>query len=214
MSQSSTLPSPNSLPACFPLFLAVTLLHALPRPNPKQPAVNRSRIEGAFALIRDLAPRDLIEAHLAVQIAILMEQAPYMQGLAAVHQSDLKAYQRFERQGQSMTRCMLRLMDRLREHRREGRAAAEGAPWEYDPAEMEAIWREGVELEQNADPAGTGAAQDLSGDVPVPQDARVEGAVPPMSRQQRRAMERMQQKLVRRAAVKAAVEARGLARVA
>ncbi len=78
MSHSSTLPSPNSLPACFPLFLAVALLHALPRPNPKQPAVNRSRLEGAFALIRTLAPQDLIEAHLVLKIAILMEQGPYV----------------------------------------------------------------------------------------------------------------------------------------
>jgi hypothetical protein len=211
MSHSSTSPSPNSLPACFPLFLAVALLHALPRPNPKQPAVNRSRIEGAFALIRDLAPQDLIEAHLVLQIAILMEQGPYMQGLAAAHQSDPKAFQRFERQGQSMTRCMLRLMDRLREHRREGHVAAEGAPWEYDPAEMAAIWHAGVELAQPPAPdeANDGLADSDALDATVAADA---GTLPAMPRQQRRALERMQAKAARRQAVKAAVAARELAR--
>jgi hypothetical protein len=223
MSHSSAPnPTPNWLPASFPLFMAVTLLHALPRPNPKQPAVNRSRIQCAFALIREYAPRDTIEAHLVLQIAIMLEQGPRMQVLAAAHQSDLKAALRFERQGMAATRCMLRLMDRLRDHRREERAASVEAPWEYDPAEMEAIWREGVEVETPAAPEETGrtiAARDAGDDAPVApagEDFPVvagEAVMPPMSRQQRRALERMQQKLARRVAVKMAVQARELARV-
>jgi len=53
--------------------MAVTLPQALPRPNPKPPAVNRSRIESALALIRELAPRDTIEARLMLPIAIVTE---------------------------------------------------------------------------------------------------------------------------------------------
>jgi hypothetical protein len=53
--------------------MAVTLPQALARPNPKQRAVNRSRIESALALIRELAPRDTIEAHLMLPIAIMTE---------------------------------------------------------------------------------------------------------------------------------------------
>ena len=213
MSHSSTLPSPNSLPACFPLFLAVALLHALPRPNPKQPAMNRSRLEGAFALIRSLAPRDLIEAHLALQIAVLMHQAPQAHAMASAHQGTPKAFERFERQGLSMTRCMLRLQDRLREYRREGRPVEEGAPWDYDPAEMEAIWLAGIELDQPLAPdaADDGLVASDEPDAPVATDA---GTLPAMPRQQRRALERMQAKAARREAVKAVVAARELARAA
>jgi hypothetical protein len=217
MSHSSTLPSPNSLPACFPLFLAVALLHALPRPNPKQPAVNRSQLDGAFALIRDLAPRDLIEAHLVLQIAVLMHQAPQVHAMASAHQGEPKAFERFERQGLSMTRCMLRLQDRLRDYRREGRPAVEGAPWEYNLAEMEAIWWEGAEVEEDAASVAGGAAPVEADDGLVASTepdaliAAAEAVVPPMSRQQGRAPERMQQKAAR---PQAAVAARELARAA
>jgi hypothetical protein len=213
------IPATGWLPASFPLFMVVTLLHALPRPDARYPTSGRSRIHHVLQMIRDLAPRDAFEAELVLQLIITSMRGPLLYGLAAAHEGDLKAHLRYQRLALAVERTAGAIETRLDRRRKarelDGPAVETGAPWDYEMAELEAIWRTGMELEAG-DAAAAVEGRDGGNLSSAGEGVAVAGeaVTAPVSRQQRRALERMQQKLARRAAVKMAVEARGLARAA
>ncbi len=61
---SAPIPTTGWLPASFPHFMVVTLLHALPRPDARTPTAGRSRIHHVLGMVRTWARRDAFEAEL------------------------------------------------------------------------------------------------------------------------------------------------------
>ncbi len=184
------LPTTVSLPGCFSFAMAYDLAQALPRPRGRdRHGVARRRLHDALASVSLLRPRDVFEACLVQQILVLQLNAPQTFAMAAGQGDDLKLKARYERLGHAELRYAAATQRRLRQYRRdkmeEGRVPAEDVPWVCDLAELEAAWREeeGVVSEAIAPEAIVAAAD---GEVAVEELP----ASRPLSRQERRAMER------------------------
>jgi hypothetical protein len=148
--------------------MVVSLLRALPRPDPTQPAADLAPVANALAMVRALAPRDVLEAVLVQQTVVLTALAPQAAAMAVAHAGKPKISQRFERHGAMLTRRTLQLTAQLRKQQRQARAAAAAPPWAYDPAELEAIWQAGAELETPVAPRQAIAPRDVRTDASGP----------------------------------------------
>jgi hypothetical protein len=210
------IPATGWLPACFSLAMVCALLRALPRPDARQPAwLGRQALFDALEMVRLLRPRDAIEASLVLQMVIALLRSPLSFALAAAHEHDPKLMLRYQRHAMAESRLAERLDLSLRRYRREraaeGLAAPADAPWEYSLVELEAIWR-AADVTDDAPQQGPeeppAAPATAEGADAAPDAATA--APQPLSRQQRRALER----LGRRIAAKLAAPARQLAHAA
>jgi len=123
------------------------LIRALPCPTAADAAAfGRQTLHEVLAMISLYRPCDVIEALLVQQIAILHVRAPLAAALAAASEDTPESMVRYERHMMAQLRCAGALERRLRIYRRElaaqGYAPATDAPWDYDLAAMEALWRE------------------------------------------------------------------------
>ena len=137
----------GTVPGCFSPAMVAGLIRALPGPAATDGAeLGRQTLHEALAMVRLYRPCDVIEAHLVQQIVILHYCALLAAALAAAIRDTPEIAVRYERHMMAQLRCAGALERRLRIYRRElaaqGYAPATDVAWDYDPAEMEALWRE------------------------------------------------------------------------
>ena len=232
MSPSPTpRPSPICrLPGAVSLMMVFDLLRALPRPPIGGPAqYGRGMIRDAMEILWDLRPRDVTEALLAVQIVLLDYHGMQAAIVANAHDSDLEAMMRWGKHGMALQRRAAALERQFYAHRQAVEARGEvpvAQPgWTYELAALEAAWRKQPVLvrpeTEEEDAAAAPEVEWPEGEVmALPMvKAAVAGEVPveapgaaalPLSRAERRRMEKLQRKLAVRLASRLAAEARGV----
>lgn len=210
MSQSaSPLPHTVTLPAAFSLSFICTLLRALPAPDPLQPAAEADRLRKTLLLVQELAPRTVLQAMLVQQIVLGMVHGPWcaMQATLAAQAEKPTVMAQFERLVLAHGRLVGNLMRQRAVLRAAGGAEAAEPEQTWDLAELEAMWRGWHAPPEAPEPAAeepTTAADAVAMQPAVNQAAELpdlpQSAAWPMSRQQRRALERMQRKMAARVA--------------
>jgi hypothetical protein len=203
----SALPLPNTvtLPAAFSLSLICTLLRALPPPDPFQPAAEADRLRKTLLLVQELAPRTVLEGMLVQQIVLGMAHGPYcaMQATLAAKAGKPAQMAQWERLVLAHGRLIGTLMRQRAAMRAAGGADAAEPEQTWDLAELGAMWRrwhappEAAELaadEANAAPDAVPMHPPINQAAELAQAA----AAWPLSRQQRRALERMQRRMAAR----------------
>lgn len=212
MSRSLTYINPllGRLPGCFSLVMVHCLIRCLARPQSGGPAAyGRLLIQDALGMVDNYAPRDTLEAMLVMQIVSFHSRAQQAL-MRAAQVADPVKLARAERHAMALRRAAEALERQLWRRRRalaaEGEVHVSPPAWEYDLDALEAMWRE-------AGPVEVAAADEAAAD----DEAMVAGApggelaAPRMlSRQQRRALERAERRLVE----KLEAERRRLARAA
>lgn len=208
MSQSaSPLPRTVTLPAAFSLSFICTLLRALPAPDPLQPAAEADRLRKTLLLVQELAPRTVLEAMLVQQIVLGMVHGPWcaMQATLAAQAEKPAVMAQFERLVLAHGRLVGNLMRQRAVLRAAGGAEAAEPEQTWDLVELAAMWRgwhaAAEAPEPAAEEANTGADAGVMQQVTnqaaeVPQ--RPQASTPLLSRQQRRALERMQRRMAAR----------------
>ncbi len=206
----SALPLPHTvtLPAAFSLSLICTLLRALPAPDPLQPAAEADRLRKTLLLVQELAPRTVLEAMLVQQIVLGTAHGPLCarQAMLASRAAKPTEMAQFERLALAHGRLVGNLMRQRAAVRAAATAQAAEPEQTWDLAELAAMWRGWHVPPKPAEPAAeqpTTAAdatvmqQPLNQAADLPEQAQP-AAVWPLSRQQRRAQERMQRRMAAR----------------
>jgi hypothetical protein len=148
MQRITTYLSPRlgSLPGCISLAMLADLLRCLPRPQPDQSRdYGRQLIQDALAMLDAIAPRDRLEAELAVQMLALHAQArPALMRAAAEQDPDRQM--RLQRHAMALQRRAEAQERSIARHRRtlarEGEVHVAPPGWEYDLDALEAAWRD------------------------------------------------------------------------
>ena len=186
----------------------------------------RSMIRDAMEILWTLRPRDVTEALLAVQIVLLGYHAMQATIVAAAHDGELEKMLLWGKHGMALQRRAAALERRLDAHRLavEARGEVVEAPpgWTYEHAALEAAWRkQPVLVRPETEEEAAAAALEVEwpeGEVmemPAGMEAVVAGEVGaplaselPLSRAERRRLEKMQRKLAVRLASRLAAETR------
>lgn len=142
---AAPVPTTGILPLCVGDDLVRDLLRSLPRPDPANPAdYGRKLIHRALQMVRLCLPMNLLQAALAVQMAVDQIWASQWSQVASASQAQLNAMIRAERQGQAAKRGAAMAERRLERQRvlmeKMGEATEPAEMWDYDLAELEAIW--------------------------------------------------------------------------
>jgi hypothetical protein len=184
-----------TLPAAFSLSLICTLLRALPAPDPLQPAAEADRLRKTLLLVRELAPRTVLEGMLVQQIVLGMAHGPYcaMQATLAARAGKAAQMAQWERLVLAHGRLVGNLMRQRAAMRAASGADAPEPETTWDLAELEAMWRGWHAPAEPAEPA----TEEANAAAVLPELAQAAAAWP-RSRQQRRALERMQRKMAAR----------------
>ncbi len=139
------VPTTGVLPLCVGDDMVRDLLRSLPPPHPSNPAdYGRKLIHRALQMVRCSLPTNLLQAALAVQMAIDQIWASQWSQVVSASAAQLNAMMRAERQGQSLKRSAATAERRLERQRtlmeKMGEAPEPAGLWDYDLAELEAIW--------------------------------------------------------------------------
>jgi hypothetical protein len=197
------------LPACVSLHMVLSIIFAMARPDADDPpGLGRQAIAAALEMLGRLSPRDAMEAMTAMHIVIAHQRAQFGAVLAGASET-AAAMQRHERLAVSWLRLAGRMEQRLRQYQKEPladpAAAEDGATWQYDLEALEAAWQTGTTPRPTATPGQAAAPSVAAAHGPAADMAEpIEVELPlsrPMSRHERRALERMQRKLANRTGV-------------
>lgn len=158
------------LPACFPRALVLNLILSLPRPEPRHAALDPCRIATVLEMVRDLAPRDPVEAMLVGNIvASHLQVLEVFAQAAAQEQRDMAVMMQWQRLGLALSRVAERTHQRLDRYRKDHRnAPPQAEPRRHDVAELMAIWRRDAHVEVPPEPAAAPAARPAASGNVVP----------------------------------------------
>lgn len=170
-------PDTGSLPTAFTAAMLFTLLRCLPAPMDGEPdGCARQTIWGALEMVRLLAPADVLEAHLVLQLVIAQVQAPLTEALALIHQAQPEVMFRTQRHAMAQQRAAGALERRLAAYRRMRGPAAEAVEmWDYELAPLEEAWREQLDLREEA----RAEAEAAKPPPPAPATKREKEVLPP-----------------------------------